>query len=93
MEKRLGSVKSHTYYTFTLLPGIEIGLMTVFNKELKLTISLPLGYKNDKVRFYELEIFNVAFLKYEVRMPLYIQAKASVYAAKYYLKKRYISML
>ncbi|XOD69146.1 MAG: hypothetical protein ACMUEM_01015 [Flavobacteriales bacterium AspAUS03] len=58
-----------------------MSLANVFNKELNLSIPLPLGNKDGKGRFSELEVFNVAFPKYEAQLSLYTQEKASFHTA------------
>lgn len=73
-ETGLGPVKSQTYYGFTLLPGSG-GVATVYNKELNLTLPIPMSASGEGNKFSNIETFQLAFPKYESRLPLYTHGK------------------
>ncbi len=72
-ENGLAPYKDQTYYTFTILPGNQVGFLTIINEELSLNLPLPIptgGNSNS-----DLDIFNVAFPKYVSRTSVYNNAK------------------
>lgn len=86
-ENGLGPIKEQTHYTFSFLPGKEVGIATIFNKELNLAIPLPLPSKRESAQFSDLEFFNVAFPKYKPRAPFYSSAKVILEKEEYFFEK------
>ncbi len=76
-ENGLVPYKDQTYYTFSILPGNNVGVVTVFNEELNITLPLPIDTgNNNRSNFSDIDIFNVAFPKYVSRNSLYTSAIA-----------------
>jgi hypothetical protein len=75
-ENGLAPYKDQTYYTFTILPGNEIGFLTIFNEELSLNLPLPIPTGSDRNSdFSDLDIFNVAYPKYTSQQSFYTNAE------------------
>ncbi|WP_146037445.1 hypothetical protein [Bacteroidetes bacterium endosymbiont of Geopemphigus sp.] len=85
-ETGLRSVKSQIYYGFTLLPGIG-GVDTVYNKELNLTLPIPMSTSGEGSKFSNIETFQIAFPKYKDRLPLYIRSKVRFTQGKVAFRK------
>lgn len=75
-ENGLIPYKDQTFYSFTVLPGTNSGLLNINNDELGLNLHLPISSSNNsKGSFSDLDIFNVAFPKYVYRKPYHQTAK------------------
>ncbi|QTE21998.1 COG3014 family protein [Polaribacter cellanae] len=74
-ENGLVPFKDENNFAFTILPGKETGVATIYNKELNLTLPIPISNKKNKEsKFSDISIFNVAFPKYIARKPYYTGA-------------------
>lgn len=74
-ENGLIPAKDENNFAFTILPGKETGIVTIYNKELNLTLPVPISNKNNnRGSFSDISIFNVAFPKYVARHPYYKDA-------------------
>lgn len=83
-ENGLAPYKDQTYYTFTILPGNEIGFLTIINEDLSLNLPLPIPTGgNNRSDFSDLDIFNVAFPKYVSRPSFYNAAEVQKDSTSY----------
>ncbi|WP_062052823.1 COG3014 family protein [Aquimarina longa] len=83
-ENGLAPYKDQTYYTFTILPGNNTGMVTIINEELSLNLPLPISTGgNGRSDFSDIDIFNVAFPKYVSRQPLYSNAEVQLDSVSY----------
>lgn len=78
-ENGLVPYKDETAFTFSVVPGSDIGFFSVFNEELDLTIPLPIDYSDD----VGLDIFRVAFPKYVSRQALFRKASIQIDSVEY----------
>ncbi|WP_281987912.1 COG3014 family protein [Aquimarina aggregata] len=78
-ENGLVPYKDETSFTFSVVPGSDIGFFSVFNEELDLTIPLPIDYSDD----VGLDIFRVAFPKYVSRQALFRKASIQIDSVEY----------
>ena len=74
-ENGLVPYKDQTFFTFSILPGNQIGYLTIFNEELGIDLPLPISTGNGGgAKFSDLDVFNVAFPKYVTRTAYYNNA-------------------
>ncbi|QTD36789.1 hypothetical protein JL193_11680 [Polaribacter batillariae] len=92
-ENGLIPYKDENNFAFTILPGKETGIVTIYNKELNLNIPIPISNKkNKKNKFSDISVFNVAFPKYVARHPYFTDAtikKDSVETYHFQLAQNY----
>ena len=74
-ESGLVPYKSQTYFTFTALPGNNNGFTSITNEELDLTFPVPTSNNSNSGKFSSTSIFNIAFPKYEDRIPYFTSGK------------------
>ncbi|ANW97402.1 hypothetical protein AXE80_02070 [Wenyingzhuangia fucanilytica] len=74
-ESGLVPYKSQTYFTFTSLPGNNNGFVSIANEELGISFPVPTGNHNSNGGFSDLNVFNIAFPKYEDRAPYFTNGK------------------
>lgn len=77
-ENGMVPYKSQTYYTFSILPGKELGYLMVQNEELGISLPIPIGENDEKRDFTDLSVFNLAYPKYVQRPPNYSNASAAI---------------
>ncbi|EZH73758.1 hypothetical protein ATO12_17645 [Aquimarina atlantica] len=83
-ENGLAPYKDETFYTFTILPGNEIGFLTIINEDLSLNLPLPIPTGGDNNSdFSDLDIFNVAYPKYVSQQSLYNNAEVQLDSVSY----------
>ncbi|MDO3694250.1 hypothetical protein QVZ41_05225 [Wenyingzhuangia sp. chi5] len=74
-ESGLVPYKSQTYFTFSALPGNNNGFVSITNEELGLTIPVPTSNSSNSSKFSDINVFNIAFPKYEDRIPYFTSGK------------------
>lgn len=74
-ESGMVPYKSQTYFTFTALPGNNNGFVTITNEDLGLNIPVPTGNNNRRGKFSDMNVFNIAFPKYEDRVPYFTRGE------------------
>lgn len=83
-ENGLVPYKDQTYYSFSILPGNEDGVLVIQNEELNIILPIPIDTGDDnKKDFSDIDIFNVAFPKYVERTPYYSTAVVSLDSVNY----------
>ncbi|WP_282080595.1 COG3014 family protein [Aquimarina algiphila] len=83
-ENGLSPYKEETYYTFTILPGNDIGFLTIINEDLSLNLPLPIPTGGDNhADFSDLDIFNIAYPKYVSQPSLYHSAEVYIDSTSY----------
>ncbi|WP_010182569.1 COG3014 family protein [Aquimarina agarilytica] len=83
-ENGLVPYKDQTFFTFTVLPGNNVGYVTVVNEELGIDLPLPINTGGDnKSDFSDLDVFNVAFPKYVSRNAFYNKASLELSGKSY----------
>jgi hypothetical protein len=83
-ENGLVPYKDQTYYSFSILPGNEDGVLVIQNEELNIVLPIPVDTGDDHENdFSDIEIFNVAFPKYVERTPHYNTAIATLDSTAY----------
>lgn len=74
-ENGLVPYKSQTYFTFTALPGNNNGFVNIQNEELGLNFPVPTSNNSNSGKFSDISVFNIAFPKYEDRIPYFTSGK------------------
>jgi len=83
-ENGLVPYKDQTFYSFTVLPGQESGLLNINNEQLGLNLQVPIANNgNSKNSFSDIDIFNVSFPKYVYRKPFNTEAKVILDSVSY----------
>ena len=74
-ESGLVPYKSQTYFTFTALPGNNNGFINIQNEELGVNFPVPTSNSGNNGKFSDISVFNIAFPKYEDRIPYFASGK------------------
>lgn len=83
-ENGLVPYKDQTYYSFSILPGGDDGLLMIQNEEFDIFLPIPIdSYDEDKGSFSDIDIFNIAFPRYVERTPYYSTAIAKLDSGLY----------
>lgn len=74
-ENGLAPYKSQTYFTFSALPGNHNGFVNIMNDDLGVNFTVPVSNSNNQGKFSDISVFNIAFPKYEDRIPYFTSGK------------------
>ncbi|MGY5354643.1 COG3014 family protein [Wenyingzhuangia sp. IMCC45467] len=74
-ESGLVPYKSQTYFSFTTLPGNNNGFVTIANEDLGINFPVPTSNSANNGKFSDISVFNIAFPKYEDRIPYFTSGK------------------